>query len=163
MVRSAEGRDVRSGSLMMARPPFRLQFSGMTEQPLVASEKSRPGAAIVVDHRLDMSAPATVIQRLPPGLGRVTVDDLVISNDGDATAEMLRFKIRPPAAEPLEAVVFLNAPLDPEGWSDSFDLAPREAHGWTCIAIAGALDVTVDLAWTEAGVQQTASVVVRIT
>lgn len=92
---------------------------------------------------------------------RHAVRDLVIGNDGDRTAEGVRFHM-----SSLDGDGFpfhLQTEVDEDGWTAAFDLTPGSSRSFTCFPVRGSLDVQVDLAWTEDGASQETTYTTTIT
>ena len=73
--------------------------------------------------------------------------DLVIANDGDATAEQLRFKVTPLADEPIH----IDGEPDEDGWITVGDLTNGSSRHYACMPMLGRCDVEVVTEWTEDG------------
>ncbi len=91
---------------------------------------------------------------------RHSVRDLVIANDGDRTAEAVRFKV---SSLEEDHSFHLNPDTDEDGRVGPFDLTPGSQRTWSCFPVRGSTDVQVDLSWAEDGTAQEASYTTTIT
>lgn len=79
---------------------------------------------------------------------RHRIRDLVITNEGDATAEDLRFKVD---ALDADEMIHLDAEADEEGWVTVGDLTDGSSRTYACFPLRGRPDVQVSARWNEDG------------
>lgn len=76
---------------------------------------------------------------------RILARDLVIANEGDATAEQLRFKVNVLGDDP----VHLGVETDEEDWVTVGDLTDGSSRSFQCFPARGRCDVEVVTEWAE--------------
>lgn len=90
---------------------------------------------------------------------RSVTRDLVIANEGDATAEQLRFKVNAIS----DGQVHLGVETDEEGWVTVGALTDGSSRAFQCYPMLGRCDVEVTTEWTEDGTPHEKTFTTQIT